>query len=200
MSLFIDHTKRSASELLADLAACRQFRHISADYRQKIIDRSFLAIAKAWMGPKAIKHPDPNNLCTNCGQPRSKYNQGGPGLCYRCYASEGVNIRDLWVEDVFQQAVRMRGFSCDACGTVQHFKEGEDDEARNAVIQMLDSLDGKVKPVLCGECTTAFKAYTSRYFGKSAWRHASPRDLEKMTLCWFALKVKLLAERKCRAA
>lgn len=190
--LFVDHTKRSASELLVDLSACRQLRHISENYQHKIIEQAYIALARAWMGPKAIKHPNPNNPCTNCGQPRSKFNYG-PGLCYRCYGSKGISERDLWIEDVFLLAVEMRGYKCDACD--ETCKGYNDDENRNAVINMLDSMDGAVKPALCRGCLQDFKCFCTRRFGKASWRHAKARDLEKMILCWVAQKVKSLAER-----
>lgn len=191
MSLFIDHTKRSAAELSADLSACRQFRHVSRDYHKTIIERTFLAAAKCWIGREAIKHPNPNNLCTNCGKPRSKFSTG-VGLCYRCYASDGINTRELWVEDVFLTAVQMRGFTCDACGQVA---EPQEDERRNAVIRMLENIDGAVKPILCPTCAQDFKRWCSSNYGRGSWRTAHFRDVEKMALGWFAQKVKVLAEK-----
>lgn len=190
--LFIDHTRRSASELLADLSACRQLRHISVAYRQRIIEETYLLMAQLWMEREAIKHPNPNNPCTNCGQLRSKFSYG-PGLCYRCYACKGIEERDLWVEDVFWQAIHMRGFTCDACGKIK--KPRDDKEARNVVSNMLDSMDGEVRPVLCLTCISDFKSFCSRSYGKASWRHAEKRDLEKMVLGWFAQKVKVAADR-----
>lgn len=198
MILFVDHTKRSAAELAADLSACRQFRHISADYYEKIITRAYEAAAKCWIGPKAIKHPDPNNPCTNCGQPRSKFTGGNRGLCYRCYASEGKNIRDLWVEDVFITAVEMRGFTCDCCNEIA--RPDDHEVRRNAVINMMASMDGAVRPVFCLFCISDFKGYCSRNFGKGSWRHAPERNLEKMLIAFLAQKVKSLAERVKSAA
>lgn len=197
MSLFIDHTKRSASELLADLSACRQFRHMSRRYHMAVIERAFQAVAKDWQVPRSVKHPDRDNPCTNCGRPRSKFNLGRPGLCYRCYASDGKNIRELWVEDVFMTAILMRGFSCDACDAVT--TPGEE-ESRNAAIKMLENMDGAVKPVLCPHCETNFKQFCSTNYGKGAWRMSPDRDVEKMTLAWLAQKVKVLAEAVRSAA
>lgn len=194
MSIFIDHTKRSADELLADFSACRQLRHISAQARQELIRLTFMVVAKCIYGHKQIKHPDPTNLCSNCGAPRSKYS-GGTGLCYRCY---GISGEVLWVEDVFMTAVRERGFSCDACGSV--YKPKDEEHQRRAVLNMLENMDGAVKPVLCLDCATDFKKFASRSFGKACWRTAPGRDIEKILLAWFAQKVKVLAERVKNAA
>lgn len=196
MNLFLDHTKRSADELSADLAACRQFRHIAERGREKIIGEAYLAIAKCWMGPKAIKHPNPNDLCTNCGTPRSKYGSGS-GLCYRCYASSGIYTRELWIEDVFLLAVELRGFTCDVCNEVHRPQEAA---KRNTVGRILANLDGGVKPVLCGGCETDFKSFCSRSYGSRSWKYAQERDIEKMALGFFAQKVKVLAEQVKRSA
>lgn len=196
MSLFIDRTKRSADELLADLSACRQYRHVSRKYQKDVIAQAFLALAKAWMGPKAIKHPNPNNLCSNCGTPRSKFSCG-VGLCYRCYATTGIETRELWVEDVFGKAIEMRGLSCDACDEV--FRPSEE-EHRNAIAAVLANIEGAVQPILCPACTTDFKRFCSQNYGFKAWRLATSRDLEKMAIGWLAQKVKVLAEQVKRQA
>lgn len=197
MSVFVNNTKRSAGELLADLTACRQFRHISDDGKKKIICGSYEYMAKLWMGKNAVKHPDPNNPCANCGRPKSKLSPG-PGLCFRCYASEAVETRELWVEDVFAEAVSKRGFKCDCCDDICHPQD--DDETRFAVIRMLNNIDGAVQPVLCLSCFQDFKTFCSRNFGLRSWRTAHPRDVEKMAIGWFAQKVKVLAEQRMRAA
>lgn len=196
MSLFVNHTKRSADELLADLSRCRQLRHISPSYQKAIIERTFLAVAKCWIGREAIKHPNPNNLCTNCGKPRSKFSVG-VGLCYRCYASDGMETRELWVEDVFLTAIEMRGFTCDACAQVSEPPEGE---RRNAVHAMLQNIDGAVRPILCPVCGQDFKRWCSSNYGRGSWRTAHYRNVEKMALGWFAQKVKVLAEKVVKAA
>ena len=122
MSLFVNKTRRSADELLADLTCCRQFRHLTKGKRRKIVEDTYQLMAELWIGREAIKNPNPNSLCAKCGTPRSKFSGSHDGLCYRCYATNGINERDLWVEDVFEMAVETYGFSCDACDEISDRK------------------------------------------------------------------------------
>ena len=191
MSLFIDNTRRSTKELLADLATCRQFRHLSEGDRLGAIKETFLTMAELWMGREAIKHPNPSNPCTGCGQPRSKWSYG-PGLCHKCYAAKGLEERDLWVEDVFEFAVSLHGIKCDSCGDIHHARI--DAEKRFLAKQILENMVGIVRPVLCQGCAQDFKSFCSRNYGQASWRTAPPRYLERMALAWFAQKVKVLAD------
>lgn len=190
MTLFVNSTKRSAGELLADLSACRQFRHLDDAKRQEAVSRTYVWMAECWMGPKAVKHPDPSKPCVSCGTPRSKYSGTGAGKCFRCYALESESARDLWVEDVFAMAAEHFGFTCDGCDEIAHTEA-----TRIVAVRALENFDGAVKPVLCPRCDKDFKSFASRNFGRGAWRTTYYRDGEKMALAWFAQKVKRLAER-----
>lgn len=191
MSLFVNNTVRSVDAALADLAACRQFRHLTGTERAAIIDGTTAHVSEsraAW----SLKHPNPDNQCIKCGEPRSVYSMGRLGLCRNCYMT---NLVDLWIEDVFTVAVKLCGFSCDACGRVFEVHEIE---RRFAAKRCLENLDGIVKPILCPGCSQDYKSFCSRHCGR-AWRSMPARDIEKMSLAWLAQKVKVLAQ-KVRAA
>lgn len=191
--LFTDNTRRRAPELMADLANCRQFRHLSEAQRREILEKTFLRMAEAWMGREKIKHPDPSNPCTACGRPRSKYSVNS-GLCFRCYAAKGIEDRELWAEDVFEEAVSLHGVMCDACGDIHRARITA--EIRIIAINILDNMSGVVRPILCQPCAGDFKSFCSRNYGYAAWRILPPREVERMSLAWFAQKVKVLAEKK----
>lgn len=192
MTLFVNHTVRSSDQLLGDLADCRQFRHLRAEQLQPVLDETAERLRKS-RDKLTLKHPDPENPCTNCGEPRSKINMGAPGLCWRCYVGK---VCDFWVEDVFSVAIDLHGLSCDACGTTFEVDEGY---RRQAAMRCNHNLEGSVRPVLCPSCTQDFKGFMSRNFGR-AWRRASSGDQDKMALAWLAQKVKVLAERVKREA
>lgn len=191
MSLFVDNTRRGAGELLADLASCRQFRHLTDEQRQAALKETFTLLAELWMGREAVKHPNFGNPCTACGGPRSKH-RTNPGLCFKCYAVKGIQERDLWAEDVFETAVGLYGVKCDACGDVYHARIEQ--EKRVIADRILDNLGGQVKPILCQDCGGDFKSFCSRNYGQGSWRTGHPRQVERMALAWFAQKVKVLAE------
>lgn len=191
MSLFVNNTVRSAGETLADLAACRQFRHLNDAGRSSVIDETAAKVKAAMC--RFTKHPDADNPCLGCGEPRSKFSLGIPGLCWNCYI---YRTTDFWIEDVFATAIKMYGFSCDHCGDVEAV---EADQQQAAAYRIASNLEGKVAPILCSKCGQQLKAYCSKHFGRG-WRAAPSRNVEKMAIAWFAQKVKVLAEEVKRAA
>lgn len=192
--LFANQCVQPASVQFVELAACRQLKHLTDDHRTRVIRDTYLWMAECWMGRPDIKHPDPSNLCANCGKPRSKHSLAANGLCFKCYAVKGGEERDLWTEDVFWTAVEIYGFTCDACG--QNYKPNNSPDCRAAATCMLESRNGLVRPVLCYPCTSDFKSFASRNYGRGSWQSPNYRAVEKIALAWLAQKVKVLAERK----
>lgn len=195
MSLFLDNTKRSASELLADLALCRQFRHLGAEQREKTIHQTYAWATNRILGYKQSKRVDRSKPCMDCGEPRSIYGTE-IGRCFRCYSINSESFRDLWVEDVFNIALDSYGFTCDSCTEIEGVT---DDEARKVAVAILEN-DGAFRPILCRKCAEDYKRFCSRNYGKGSWRSSPSRDIEKMALAWFAQKVKNLAIERVKAA
>lgn len=191
---FLNLTMRSADELLADLQACRQLRHLGDDERQAVILSAFEARDNGFPYQEP-KHPNSHNLCERCGNPRSKYSHG-TGLCPACYRARAAEQRQtLWTEDVFEIAMTRHGYRCDTCEQVTAIPA---DRVEAAATRILENMDGKVRVMLCKTCAQKFQAFSTREFQRNV-RSDSP-DIDKIMMAFIAYEVHKAAMRVVQAA
>lgn len=188
---FTNLTVRSADDVLADLAACRQLRHLTDDERQAVVTSAFDELRRP--APyRALKHPSLDNLCDGCGKQRSIFSHG-IGLCPSCYRHRAAMlITTVRVSAVFKIAIREHGFACDICSRATKPKEIE--ALERAVDHALNNLDGRVALMLCPKCTTLFKGFCSREFSRDATA-INREDYGKLTLAYLAFEVRKIARR-----
>lgn len=189
-SLFQNLTARSAGDLLADLAACRQLRHLTDADREMVAKEVFAPNRAQYMPPKMTKL---GQICSQCKRPKSD-NATIHGLCQACYRNNAVE-RVVWMSDAFQVAMKHYGYSCDCCATVV---EVSDEDARRAGDRALENLDGKSKLMLCKKCNTRFKAFATREFDREV-RTRFDSELEKIMVAFVAQTVLTEADRVRRS-
>lgn len=163
---FINATARSASDLLADLQACRQLRHVSDIDKQAIVQFFFGEIE--------------NSLLENKRLPGTK--GSGPNGGGRYF---------VWSREAFEEAVSVHGVSCDCCNSIVAVSE---DRWRWAADRMLHNLDGEVRLMLCSVCSARFSRFCSRHFQREV-RVPWSRDLEQMMLAFLAHELGCEARR-----
>lgn len=181
---------RSAADLVADLKACRQFRHLTDADREAIAEQAFHPHRHEYQPPKYnVTKTIP---CDTCGRPKT---DNGCTRCLAC-SRNAATERVVWASDAFAVAMQHHGYSCDTCAVVI---EVADEDARRAGDRALDNLDGLARLFLCKECSKHFKAFATREFDREA-RSRFDRDLEKIMVAFIASRLQREARRFVREA
>jgi hypothetical protein len=182
-------TVRSAGDLLADLTACRQFRHLTDSDRHAVCTQAFSPHRHEYQAP--VYKTSMGLTCSVCGRPRSDHGAiNKTSKCIACYRNTAIE-RVVWIADAFTLVMQNYGYSCDTCGEVVEVKDGD---CRRAADRALDNLDGIARLLLCKRCSIKFKAFATREFDREA-RSKFDSGLEKIMVAFLAKQVYILARR-----
>jgi hypothetical protein len=96
-----------------------------------------------------------------------------------------------WTYQASEVAFENFGAACDCCKAVVQIPH---ERLRGAADRALDNLDGRVRLMLCKECSMKFTAFAQRQFDREVRVPYTP-ELEKMMVAWLAHEVRLSARR-----
>lgn len=116
--------------------------------------------------------------------------------CFSTVSHALYHRRFIRVATAFEQAFATHGYSCDTCSAIT---EPEPTRLRYAADRALANIDGRVKLLLCKNCSGRFKAFCHRTFDRDPHIPYSD-DLEQMMIAWIASAVSREAKRVERAA